>query len=174
MIEIVSFRTIDEPKNFLVHFSQVVSPNERAKFIRCPDDLEKIPESSEREFARLVLEKNPDLEIIHEPVLFQHELGEGDKKALRGTLPDFYIYNPRNSTRDSGDEGIYVELTTSSRFGNNPEHAKRHHDPKHKQRLVIEGQSPKPRYVVLYRENLEKIQEVHEVEIFCAKKDSAA
>lgn len=110
--------------------------------IRGEKDLAKIKYPSEREFARLLLTKNPHLIIIYEPQLFQYTFEDGKTK---GTLPDFLIINPNNSNKP-----VYVELTRSKRGTL--------YDVKEKQKAVMAKAAPHLRYVVLYYENLKKMQ----------------
>jgi hypothetical protein len=112
------------------------------KRIRGEKDLIKIKYPSEREFARLLLVKNPHLIIIYEPQLFQYTFENGKTK---GTLPDFLIINPHNANKP-----VYVELTRSKRGVL--------YDVKQKQKDVMARAAPDLRYVVLYYENLKKMQ----------------
>lgn len=112
------------------------------KRIREEKDLKKIKYSSEKEFARLLLVKNPHLIIIYEPRKFEYTFEDGATKA---TIPDFLIINPRNSNKS-----IYVELTTSRRGFL--------YDVKERQKEVMAKAAPDTRYVVLYYENLKNMQ----------------
>ena len=117
---------------------------ERGIKIRGPDDIEKIPGHSEKEFARLLVDggRKPHLSVSYEAETFHSN--NGDK--VEGTLPDFRIENTRTGRI------IYVEITTMRRNGEK--------DVKEKQRRVMSTQEG-VLYVVLYRDNLEKIQRKH-------------
>lgn len=117
--------------------------NDYGKLIQTKQDLESIPYPSEREFARLMLTKNPDFELFYEPTMFLLE----EEGKLKGTMPDFFIINPRKN------RGTFVEITT---------HPKKNSDlvdPKQKQKTVMSCVAPNERYVVLYKEHLLKMQE---------------
>lgn len=126
---------------------------ETARPIRTLEDVQKhIRGISERGFATALLKRNPRLTITYEPRMFYHVNQEGRKK---GTLPDFFIKNPRNEKIG----GIYVELTISD-FGRSENEAV--NDPKRKQKSVMEESAPGERYVVLYRAHLERIENAHQ------------
>lgn len=107
-------------------------------------DLKKIPGQSEKEFARLILSK-PNLECWYEPTRFEYQNGGPYPES---TVPDFRILNTITGVE------TYVEITTSP-YGNGK-------DPKAKQKRVMENAHEENdeaiRYVVLYADNLLKIQ----------------
>jgi hypothetical protein len=113
-----------------------------SKRIRGENDLHKIRYPSEREFARLLLTKNPHLIIIYEPQRFEYTFEDGKTKA---TLPDFLIINPRNA-----NQPVYVEITLSKRGVL--------YDVKERQKEVMAKAAPHLRYVVLYYENFQKMR----------------
>ncbi len=112
--------------------------------VRTEKDLTFIKNQSEREFARLILIEFPHLHIVYEPHSFVYLDENG---ILRNTIPDFFI-----KRRGSQRLGIFVEITTY------PNEEAIVPDPKHKQKKVMESVAPDRRYVVLYRENLQRIQ----------------
>ena len=128
-----------------MRYSTMSSYEGSPKRIRREKDLQNIKYPSEREFARLLLTKNPHLIIIYEPQRFEYTFEDGKTKA---TLPDFLIINPRNS-----NQPIYVELTCSKRGVL--------YDVKQRQKEVMAKAAPHLRYVVLYHENLKKMRRKH-------------
>lgn len=127
------------------------------KRIRGEKDLHKIKYPSEREFARLILAKNPRLIIIYEPQTFTYT----ENGKTKATVPDFMIVNPRNS-----DKPVYVELTCSKRGIL--------HDVKERQKEIMAKAAPEAKYVVLYYENLKKMQRKHPTFDPWSKKDIAS
>ncbi len=117
------------------HEGRAIRGSEDLALIKSSDDVPKIDNPAEREFARLLLDKT-SLEITHEPTLFYYHDDEG---ILRGTLPDFRVVNP-----DTG-AATYIEITTSS-------------NGKGRQQSIMQRLAPDVHYVVFKREKLEAIQ----------------
>lgn len=119
---------------------------EAGKSIRSPHDAKTLANSSERNFALMLLKTNPHLQIVREPTFFQ---GVSEDGRVIGTVPDFHITNPNNPLVPGG---VYVEITRGICNGI---------DPKARQKAVMNQVKPPVQYVVLYGQNLEKIQKAH-------------
>lgn len=125
------------------------------KRIKTLEDLSRVKFSHEREFARFLLNKNPHLIILYEPKKFLYL----DERGIeRGTVPDFLINNPKNSGKN-----IYVEMTLSPKkqtiFDDETKKVIRViEDTKAGQKKAMKTVAPNERYVVLYAENMKKIQ----------------
>lgn len=100
---------------------------------------------AEQQFALLLQDKFPGLTLVYQPTTFTWEDPVADK--TRSTIPDFLFINPKNGSI------TFIEITMHSKNGADPK------DPKREQKEVMLNGNPKIRYVVLYKENLEKIQE---------------
>ena len=127
-----------------------MAKHELGIFIKDEAAVAEIPGIAEQQFALLLL-RHPHLDAWYEPREFSHT---NDEK-LEGTRPDFLIRNNKTGAE------IFVEITTSSQNGTT--------DPKGKQRRVMQSVGH-ARYVVLYREHLEKIQRTHPVDFFDARR----
>lgn len=125
---------------------------ERGLVIQTEEDAKRIKGSVEKNFARLLIKRNPHLIVAYEPELFSLTTEEGKQQ---GTTPDFRIYNPNT------DRITFVELTRAEKNGT---------DPKEKQKRIMETAAPTIKYVVLYRRELAKIQKKHRVK-FLKKPD---
>ena len=124
-------------------------------FIQSEKDIALIQGVAEQQFALLLLSK-PKLKEWYEPRLFEHINNENGKPE--GTIPDFFVQNTT-----SPHKGVFVEITTASGDSQT--------DPKVKQRRVMKSAAPNDRYVVLYREHLERIQEAYpDIDFFHARK----
>ncbi|MBI1919135.1 hypothetical protein HYS29_00930 [Candidatus Microgenomates bacterium] len=110
------------------------------------DDVGNIINPGERLFAYIAFKRNPGLKIVYEPEFFHHNGADGSQI---GTLPDFWVRNPRQPK----SPGIFVEVTRAHRGPIK--------DPKARQRKVMELAAPKKRYVVLYGEELDRIEAKH-------------
>ena len=118
-----------------------------SRIIKSEKDIVFIKNKSERAFAVLILERDPNLLVVYEPIMFETEDPQG---RTRGTLPDFYVVHPDHPSR-----GIFVEITTTLKK------EERIQDPKGRQRWVMQKAAPDERYVVLYGENLQNMQMKH-------------
>lgn len=160
---------------------------ERGLKINTEEDVKGIKGYSEQQFAQFLLrirKKNPDFEITYEPEMFERVTPDG---KIEGTLPDFYVHNTRRAkskgtyieiTISPKEKLIYLPANgdsgqeTPSPNGTktckpiNGNGAKSNgtgstcecFDPKEKQKRVMREIAPDARYVVLYGENLLKIQ----------------
>lgn len=112
--------------------------------VRDQKDIKKILGQSEKEFARLISSK-PHLQCWYESTRFEYQNGGPHPES---TVPDFRILNTLTGVE------IFVEITTSLLEPNA--------DPKEKQKRVMKNvlnnEDTVFRYVVLYAENLLKIQ----------------
>lgn len=106
--------------------------------IRTHEDIEGIkkPHVSEREFARLLLDKT-NLEISYESTRFEY-LNGGISPLV--TVPDFKVVN-----LETGVE-TFIEITTST-------------NGKGRQKSAMKGAAPETHYVVFHRDKLQAIQE---------------
>ncbi len=116
------------------------------RVIKGERDIEHVSGTAEKKFARFLLDRFPHLRIIIEPTFFKTTDDQG--RILSGTIPDFYIENPRNPRVG----GIFVEITLGYVNGT---------DPKARQKRVMAREAPAERYVVLYRNNLAAIEGGH-------------
>jgi len=106
---------------------------------------------SEKEFARLLLHINPDLEITYEPQRFIVANDEGKQKEA---FPDFSIHNPESGYL------AYIEITTRPKnditYGNNGYYVK---EKKSEQRETMKKAAPNIPYIVFYQKDLARLQE---------------
>lgn len=129
---------------------------ERGITIQTENDVrENLRGTTERGFALFLLQvktRNPLLEIRYEPQLFEHITEDGKPE---GTLPDFFVRN----TAIPFSRGTYIEITSASANGRVKKNGDQDQgDPKEKQKRVMQQVAPDKHYVVLYREDLEKMQ----------------
>lgn len=103
--------------------------------IRGTHNPDRQPLQTEREFARLLLDKT-QLKITYEATRFSHVDEEGRKFV---TVPDFRVVNPNTGVE------TFIELTNSI-------------NGKGKQKRVMQGAAPETHYVVFYRDKLNDIQ----------------
>lgn len=102
--------------------------------------IDKIGHVHEQQFALFMQEKFPGLTLVHQPTVFTWKDPTG---KIRSTRPDFLFINPNHGSM------TFIEITMHSKNGT---------DPKREQKEVMSNGHPNIKYVVLYRENLEKIQ----------------
>ncbi len=129
---------------------------EKGISIQTENDVhENLRGTTEKAFALFLLRIkaiNPCLEIQYEPQLFEHINGDGKSE---GTLPDFFVRNTANPS----SRGTYIEITNANANGILKKNGEQEQeDPKRKQKRVMKLVASDKRYVVLYRENLERIQ----------------
>lgn len=105
------------------------------------EDIQEIVDPAEKEFARLLKIKNPELVIFHEPTFFTIENEEG---IVSGTIPDF-------STINSTGRVVYWEITL--------ERHRKKGIPKRKQRRIMRTVAPEIPYILVTGEDLERMQE---------------
>lgn len=123
-------------------------------FIQSEKDIVHIHGVAEQQFALVLLSKRC-LKVWYEPRSFEHINGDGRPE---GTMPDFFVQNIK-----SPHKGVFVEITTAV--------YESQADPKAKQKRVMKSVVPSDRYVVLYRDNLERIQEAYpEIDFFHARR----
>jgi len=121
-----------------------VSLVERGICIKTLEDVKKLERVEEKEFARLLFDRLKEgSRIEYESTMFQCNSEHG--KNGKATVPDFKVSNFRTG------RVTYIEITTSSETKN----------PKQRQKDVIKEVAPEERYVVLYKEHLNHIQEKH-------------
>lgn len=159
---------------------------ERGLRIKTAEDTIGIKGYSEQQFALFLLRgmaRNPDLEIEYEPVMFEHVTQKG---KTEGTLPDFYVNPGREKSKgtyieitvaskdktiaspNNGESSHEIPHQIGTRESKNPNGNIGNHngngsyseysDPKERQKRIMSEVAPSERYVVLYRQNLEKIQ----------------
>ncbi len=123
----------------------------RREITSIQDIAEYIPHPIEQQIARHFLNKFSNARITYEPAEFSADI-EG---KTRSTIPDFQI-DYLNTGRS-----VYVEITAAKRTEG---------DPKARQKKVMRQAAPDIKYIVLYRDCLERIQNKYpkEVNIFCS------
>lgn len=100
--------------------------------------IPNIPGRTERMFYIFLTKIFPDSEIYYESTSFTIKNGNGKEE----TVPDFKVVNPDGKT-------IFIEITKGRRNGS---------DPKERERRIMKEASPNTPYIVLYNEDLKKIQ----------------
>lgn len=109
------------------------------EILRGTTPLAEIPDVPVQQFCLFLRKKFPSATILYEPTTFTFTDSSGKK---RQTTPDVFFRKSDN------EPGIFIEITTLPKNGT---------DPKKKQREVMAA-NPQIKYVVLYRENLARIE----------------
>lgn len=101
--------------------------------------------NTEREVRRFLENRFPTAQIDYEPETFTSRAENGN--VPKGSTPDFRIKLPTGKIQI-----LFVEATTAGYNG--------HGDPKARQKKIMKECAPNVPYVVLYREQLEKLQKI--------------
>lgn len=108
--------------------------------------VEDIRHTHEQQFFLFLKKKLPQAKIVYEESMFEITYDDGTTK---GTVPDFYV-TPNETKR------AIIEITKAPRNSNSTKGER--DDPKRKQKEIMKTVAPNVKYVVLYREDLERIQ----------------
>ena len=101
--------------------------------------------NTEKEVRRFLEYRYPTAQIDYEPETFTSKVENGN--ASQGSTPDFRIKLPTGKRQI-----LFVEATTAENNG--------HGDPKAKQKRIMRECAPDIPYIVLCREQLEKLQKI--------------